>query len=85
MFLNTQVHYILFPQIYSNLPIYKLTWNSFIFNIFPRLNYNSNNIMKFFQKFKMEYIQKCTPLEIGTIWHPKGGHHNVFSPNTHIV
>ncbi len=32
--------------------------------------------MKFFQKFKVGYIQTCTRLE--SMWHPKGGHHSVF-------
>jgi ABC-type uncharacterized transport system ATPase component len=38
------------------------------------------NIMKIFQEFKMGYIQTCTSPENNTIWHSKGGHHNVLSP-----
>jgi hypothetical protein len=37
------------------------------------------NIVKFFQKFEVGHIQACTPLEGSIMWHPKGGHHNVFS------
>jgi hypothetical protein len=78
-YINTQ-H--LFPQIYSNLPFYKMKWNSFIFNIFLRLYFNilCKNIVKLFQKFEMGYIQTCTPLENNTMWHPKGSHHSVLLP-----
>jgi hypothetical protein len=40
------------------------------------------NIVKFFQKFEVGYIQICTPLEKYTMWHLKRGHCNVFSPST---
>jgi len=34
-----------------------------------------------FQKFEVGYIQTCTHLEDNTMWHPKGGHCSVLSPN----
>ncbi len=49
----------LFPQIYSTFPLYKMKWNSFFPNILPRLYSNiiCKNIVKFFQKFEVGYIQ----------------------------
>jgi hypothetical protein len=71
----------LFPQIYSNISLHKMKWNSFFFNILPRLYSNIiwKDIMKLFQKFDVGYIQACTPLESSTMWHLKG-HHSVLSP-----
>ncbi len=70
-----------FPQIYSDLPLYKMKWNSFFFNLLPRLYSNiiCKNIVKIFQKFEMGYTQTCTSLESSKMWHPKGGHCNVLS------
>jgi hypothetical protein len=64
----------LFPQIYSNFPLYKMKWNSFFTNLLPRLYFNiiCKSIVKFFQKFEVRYTQTCMPLESSTIWHPKG-------------
>jgi len=47
----------LFSQIYSNLPLYKMKWNSFFSNLLPRLYSNiiCKNIVKIFQKFKVGY------------------------------
>jgi hypothetical protein len=47
----------LFPQIYSNLPLYKMKWNIVFFNILPRLHSNiiCKNIVKIFQKFEVGY------------------------------
>ncbi len=72
----------LFPKIYSNPPLYKMKWIFFSFNILPRLYFNIiwENIMKIFQKFEIGHIQTCTSLESSIRWHPKGGHHKVFSP-----
>ncbi len=72
----------LFPQIYSNLPFYKLKWNNFFINLLPRLYFNikCKNIVKKFQKFEVGYIQTCASLESNIMWHPKRGHHNVLSP-----
>jgi hypothetical protein len=72
----------LFPQIYSNLPFYKMKWNIFVSNILPRLYSNiiCKNIVKFFQKFDMKYIQTCTPLESNIMWHLEGSYYSVFSP-----
>jgi hypothetical protein len=69
-------------QIYSNLPLNKMKWNSFFMNILHRLYYNiiCKNIMKFSQKFEVGYTQTCPPLETSVMWQPKEGHHNVFSP-----
>ncbi len=71
-----------FSQIYSNLPLYKMTWNSFFLNLLPRLYYNIiwKNIVKIFRKFEVGYIQTYTSLESGTMWHPKGGHCSVLLP-----
>jgi hypothetical protein len=64
----------LFSQIYSNLPLYKMKWNSFFPNILLMLYFNIlyKNIVKFFQKFEVGYTQTCTPLENSIMWHPKG-------------
>jgi hypothetical protein len=72
----------LFPQICSNLPLYKMKWNSSFFHILPIYVIFQHNMQKYceiFQKFEMGYIQACTPLESSIMWHPKGDHHNVFS------
>ncbi len=74
----------LFPQIYTNLPLYKMKCNSLFLNILPRL-YSIiiwKNITIFFQKCEVGYIQTCTPLESNIMWHPKRGHCNVLSPKT---
>ncbi len=71
-----------FPQIYSNIPLYKMKRNNFFSNILPRLDSNIifKNIVKIFQKFEVGYTQTCTFLENNTMWHPKGGHSSVLSP-----
>jgi hypothetical protein len=62
-----------FPQIYSNLPLYKMKWNKFFFNFLPRLYFNiiCKNTMKIFQKFEVGYTQTCTSMESSTMWHLK--------------
>jgi hypothetical protein len=72
----------LFPQIYFNIPFYKIKWNGLFYNFLSRLYSNiiCKNIMKIFQKFEVGYIQTCTLLESSTMWHPKGGHCIVLSP-----
>ncbi len=71
----------LFPQIYSNLPIHKMKWNSFLSNLLPKLYSNiiCKNIVNIFQQFEVGHTQTCTSLESSTMWHPKRGHHSVFS------
>jgi hypothetical protein len=72
----------LLSQICSNLQIYKTKWNLYFSNILFRSYSNIiwKSIVKFFQNFDVGYIQTCTSLESNTMWHPKGDHHNVFSP-----
>jgi len=72
----------LFSQIHSIFPLYKMKWNSFFSIILPRLYSNiiCQDIVIFFQNFKVWYIQTCTSLENSTMWHHKRGHHNVLSP-----
>jgi hypothetical protein len=74
----------LFSQIYSILPLYKMKWNSFFFNLLPKLYFNiiCRNIVNFFWKFEVGYIQTCTSLESSTMWHSKGGHRSVLSPSS---
>ncbi len=71
-----------FPQIYSNIPLYKMKWNKIFSNILPRLYSNIifKNIVKILQKFEVGYIQTNTFLESNTMWHPKGVHCNALSP-----
>jgi len=71
----------LFSQIYSNLSLYKMKWNSSFFNLLLRLYSNiiyKNNVI-FFWKFEVGYIQTCSSLESSTMWHPKGGHCSMLS------
>ncbi len=59
----------LFPQIYSNMPLYKMKWNSFFYNLLLML-YSKiirKNIVKIFQNFVVGYTQTCTSLENNTI------------------
>jgi hypothetical protein len=74
----------LFSQIYSNLPLYKMKWKNFFFNILPRLYSNiiCKNILNFFLKFEVGYIQTSTSLENSIMWYPKRDHHNVLSPSS---
>jgi len=71
----------LFPQIYSNLPLYKMKWNIFLNNILRKLYSNiiCKNIVKIFQKFEVGYTQTCTSLESSIMLHPKRGPCIVFS------
>jgi hypothetical protein len=80
MFLNTHVHYIHFHK-YTPISHF-IKWNEIVFILISKLYSNiiCKNIMKIFQKFEARYIQTCTSLENNTMWHPKGGHHNVLSP-----
>ncbi len=75
-----------FSQIYSNLPFYKMKWNNFFCNLLPKLYFNiiCKNIMKIFRKFEVGYTQTCTSLKNSIMWHPKGGHCNVFSPHFNL-
>jgi hypothetical protein len=68
----------LFPQIYSNLPLYKMKWNIYIFRKLYS-NMICKNIVKIFQKFEVGYTQTCTSIESSTMWHPKGGPCSVLS------
>jgi hypothetical protein len=62
-----------FPQIYSNLPFYKMKWFFFFSNILPRVIFIiCKNIMKGFQKFEIGQIQTCTSLKSIIKWHPNG-------------
>ncbi len=47
----------------------------------PRLYSNviCKKIVKIFWNFEVRYTQTCTSLKSSTIWHPKRGHHSVFS------
>jgi hypothetical protein len=76
-----------FSQIYSNLPLYKMEWNNLFSNLLYRLYSNiiCKNIVKIFQKFEVGYTQTCTSLESSTMWHPKGGHCNVLSPQKNTI
>ncbi len=83
VFLNTHVHHILFPQIYSNLPIYKMKWNHFFSNILPKVYSNiiCKNVVKIFQSLRWDTLKhahpwkviKCHTLKGSTImcFHPK--------------
>ncbi len=53
-FVSTNIIYISF---------YKMKWNTLFSDILPMLcsNIICKNIVKFFQKFDMEYTQTCTP------------------------
>jgi hypothetical protein len=70
-----------FSQIYYNLSFYKMKL-IFFSNLLPKLYFNiiCKNIVNFFWKFEVGYIQTCTSLESNTMWHPKGGHRSVLSP-----
>jgi hypothetical protein len=59
-----------------------MKWNSFFFNLLPRLYSNiiCKNIVKIFWKFEVGYTQTSTPLENTTMWHPKRSYYNVLSP-----
>jgi hypothetical protein len=72
----------LFPQIYSNLPLYNMKWNNLFSNFLPMLYYNIiwKKKLKIFQRFEVKHIQTCTSMESSTMWHPKGVHHSVLSP-----
>jgi len=63
-----------FSQIYFTLSLYKMKWDSLYSNLLPRLYSNiiCKNIMNFFRKFEVGYIQTCTSLESSIMWHPKG-------------
>ncbi len=81
VFFNTNTLHS-FSEIYSNLPLYKMKWNSFFSNILLRLYFSIiyKNLVKIFQKFEVGYIQICTFLKHSTPkWHSKVGHHNMFS------
>jgi hypothetical protein len=56
------IYNTLFPQIYSNLSLYKMKWNKLFYHILLRLYSNIiyKNIVKVFQTFKVGYIQTCT-------------------------
>ncbi len=72
----------LFPQIYFNLPFYKMKWNNFSPFLLPRLYSNiiCKNIVKIFQEFEVGYIQTCTFLKSSTMWQLKRVHCNLLSP-----
>jgi len=76
-----------FSQIYYNFPFYKVKWNNLFYNFLHRLYYNiiCKNIVKFFQEFEVGYTQTCTSLESSIMWHPKGGHCNVLSPQKNTI
>ncbi len=62
-----------FLQIYYNLPLYEMKWNSFFSNILPRLYFYimCKNIIKFFQMFDVGYTQTYTLMESNIMSHPK--------------
>jgi hypothetical protein len=78
VFLSTHVHCICFHK-YTPIS-YFIKWNEILY--FSKLYYNIiyKNIVKIFEMFEVGYIQTCTSLESSTMWHPKGGNCNVFSP-----
>jgi hypothetical protein len=73
-----------FPQIYSNLALYNMKWNSFFLIFLPRLYFNiiCKNIVKFFQKFEVRYTQTCTSLKSSTMWQFKRVTIMCFDPTT---
>jgi hypothetical protein len=73
----------LFPQIYSNLPLYKMKWNNSFFNILPLgyiLTFNAKILWNSFKSLKWDRFKHAHPLENNIMWHPKGGHYSVLSP-----
>jgi hypothetical protein len=56
----------LFPQIYSNFPLYKMKWNSSFFNILLLgyiLTYYAKTLWNFFKSLKWDKFQTCILLE----------------------
>ncbi len=56
----------LFSQIYSNLPFYKMKWNSFFSNLLPRLYSNicAKKLWNFFKRLRWDTLKHAYPWKV---------------------